>query len=199
MYKLVLLRHGRSLADDEEKMEGRYDSPLTDVGIEQANFTRKIFSELNYNFDAIISSTLKRALKTAEIMSEEYKIPIIKCDLLIERDNGVLAGLKRKDADLRYPIPINTTPFSLFPNQSGESLMFLQSRALNAIEFIIRNSPGHYLIVSHGNFLNAMIRVILGIPNSINDSGCMFQFKDNSYLEIDYFEDKHKWIIKRFV
>jgi len=199
MYKLVLLRHGRSLADDEEKFEGRYDSPLTDVGINQAKNIKIIFAELKYDFDAIITSTLKRAMQTAEIINEEYKVPIIKSDLLIERDNGVLAGLKRKDADLIYPIPINITPFSLFPNKSGESLVLLQSRALLAIEFIIRKSPGRYLIVSHGNFLNAMIRVILEISNPNNDSGCIFQFKDNSYLEIDYYEDKHKWIIKKFV
>jgi len=199
MYKLVLLRHGRSLADDEEKIEGRYDSPLTDVGIDQAKSTKIVFSELKYEFDAIITSTLKRAMQTAEVINEKYKVPIIKCDLLIERDNGVLAGLKRKDADLKYPIPIDITPFSLFPDRSGESLILLQSRAMLAIEFIIRNSPGRYLIVSHGNFLNAMIRVILGISNPNNESGCIFNFEDNSYIEMDYFEEKNKWIIKRFV
>ena len=41
MYKLVFLRHGRSQADDEERYEGRYDSPLTDIGIEQARSTAK--------------------------------------------------------------------------------------------------------------------------------------------------------------
>lgn len=197
MYKLVLLRHGRSLADDEEKFEGRYDSPLTSVGIEQAKNIRRLFLDLNYNFDTIISSTLKRATQTAEIVNEEFKVPIIKSDLFVERDNGVLAGLKRKDADKKYPIHEFLTPFSLFPEKSGESYALLQSRALLAIEFIIRKSPGRYLIVSHGNFLNAMIRIILGISNPVNDSGCIFQFKDNGYMEIEYFEDKHKWIIKK--
>lgn len=197
MYKFIFLRHGRSLADDEEKIEGRYDSPLTEIGIAQAQKTALHFIESGYKFDSIITSTLIRASRTAEIINNSFKIPLVKSELFIERDNGVLAGLGRKEADIKYPMKGFKTPFSYFPNLSGENLITLQGRALLALDFILKNNPGQYLIVSHGGFLNAIIRTILGISSPINNSGCIFQFQDNGYIEIDYYENDYKWVIKK--
>ena len=196
MYKLILLRHGRSLADDEEKHEGRYDSPLTSIGIDQAKITLQELKKMNFSFNAIITSTLMRAQTTAEIINEEFNVPIIKSELFMERDNGKLAGLMRKDAESKFPKAPFLTPFSYFPDMSGENLVLLHARALRALDFVFKNQPGHYLIVSHGGFLNALIRVILGIQAPINDSGVVFQFRDNGYMEIDYFEENHKWVIR---
>lgn len=197
MYKIVLLRHGRSLADDENRFEGRYDTPLTDVGLLQAKETARKFKNSGYIFDAIITSPLLRALKTAEIINLEYQVPLIISDKLVERDNGILAGLERTKADFLYPLSEKNTPLIYFPNRSGENLVLLQARALTALNFILQHNVGNYLIVSHGNFLNALVRVILEIPNPINRSGCLFRFTDNGHMVFDYYEDDHRWIMQR--
>ncbi len=198
MYKLVLLRHGRSLADDEKKHEGRYDSPLTAVGIEQAKATLQEFLKQDFKFDAIFTSTLIRAQKTAEIMNEGFNVPIIKSELFMEKDNGVLAGMTREEAALKYPKASFVTPFSYLADGSGENLVLLQARALQSIDFVLKHQPGRYLIVSHGGFINALLRAILGIQPPINNSGVIFQFRDNGYVELDYFTNEHLWIVRSF-
>ena len=102
-YKFIFLRHGRSLADDEGKHEGLYDSPLTEIGIRQAKNIAEILK--SYDFDLIISSPLKRALQTAEIISKTLNIEIEVNDLFKERDNGILAGLTFEEAEIKYPEP----------------------------------------------------------------------------------------------
>ncbi|MBL8026167.1 MAG: histidine phosphatase family protein [Fibrobacteres bacterium] len=187
------------MADDEKKLEGRYNSSLTDIGISQAQETLCEFRELGYLFDAILTSPLSRALKTAEIINIGYGVPLISDDILMERDNGVLAGLVRAEADLKYPINHKITPLTKYPNQSGENLVVLHSRALAALDFILQRRPGQYLVVSHGNFLNALVRVILGVPIPLNNSGCFFSFRDNGFIEFEYHENDHKWIMRRLI
>src|SRR5687768_2228091 len=62
---LVLLRHGRSRADDEGVHEGRYDSPLTAVGRDQATRLAQHWREAGTHFDRIVCSSLVRARETA--------------------------------------------------------------------------------------------------------------------------------------
>ena len=192
------MRHGRSLADDENKIEGKYDSPLTDIGINQARKTICRFSDYGYKFKTIFCSTLQRSYKTAEIINEFYNVEIVKSELLNERDNGILAGLEKRKANLQFPLNNDRTPFCYFPKKSGENLILLQSRALQALDLISRYDEGEYLIVSHGGTLNALLRVIMNIPNPTLGSGVVFEFKDNGFIEIDFHKDKYKWSIKRF-
>ena len=58
---LPLLRHGRSQADDEDRHEGRYDAPLTDVGRAQAARLAAQWVTSRVRFDSVTSSTLRRA------------------------------------------------------------------------------------------------------------------------------------------
>ena len=67
-YDIVLLRHGRSEADDLNLMEGRYNSKLTKEGIQQAENLAQRWKQQKINFDQILCSPLQRATKTAEII-----------------------------------------------------------------------------------------------------------------------------------
>jgi len=194
-YKFLFLRHGRSLADDEAKHEGRYDSPLTEVGIQQAENTAEKLK--TYNFDLIISSPLKRALKTSEIISSKLGVKIEINDLLKERDNGVLAGLTFSEARIKYPEPTYQNIYRNFPEESGENEIQLYSRALLCINSIIKKKPGNYLIVSHGTILNAIIKQILKVPIGNNVSSAIFRLKDNGFIEMDYDIEKDLWIFSK--
>ena len=67
---ITFLRHGRSRADDEKVNEGRYDSPLTDIGRTQAQTRAHEFLSRDIHFDLIVSSTLQRAHETAKIIGK---------------------------------------------------------------------------------------------------------------------------------
>jgi len=197
MYSIVFLRHGRSLADDEAKCEGRYDSQLTQIGENQARETKAKFSKLGFKFTKIITSPLLRAFRTAEIINEEYEVMIEKEPLLMEIDNGIIAGLPKKELDSLYPLPSFISPYRYFPNNSGENVILVHSRAGAALNSIISRGPGNYLIVSHGGILNAIVRNILGIHYMVNGSGVVFKFEDNGFIQFYYDETKDLWIFVR--
>ncbi|GLR06780.1 hypothetical protein GCM10007906_43680 [Vibrio hyugaensis] len=68
MIHITFVRHGRSQADDLYVHEGRFDSPLTEVGIQQAEQRAKQFVEEGYQYDAILSSSLQRAPRCRDIL-----------------------------------------------------------------------------------------------------------------------------------
>lgn len=193
MYELTLLRHGRSRADDENKCEGRYDSPLTDIGEQQARNIALSFKKNNVLFDQIITSPLSRAHRTAQIINEQYNVPISIEQLLMEHDNGIIAGMDKTEINKKYPLPDFISPFRYFPEHTGENVIMEHARAGLALSKIIDYGPGKYLVVSHGGILNAIVRNILGVGYMVNESGVSFKLKDNGYIVFNYNEKKHHW------
>lgn len=201
MYNFVFVRHGRSLADDENKHEGRYDSPLTNVGEKQAGLTAQKFKKLGYEFDTIIASPLKRTSRTAEIINKEYAVDIIKQPLWMEVDNGLLAGkLKNEETDKMFPVPKNG--FGVYDrraNGTGESRAQLYSRAILAVEDLVSRPEGNYLVVAHGCILNIALQFIFGAkPTSSWEGDLWFSFGDNGFIELCYGKEKNTWGLKRF-
>ena len=105
------MRHGRSRADDEMVHEGRYDSPLTDVGRAQVRARAEQWKQSGVTFDLIVASTLVRAAESARIVGEVLDVPIEYDPDWMERDNGPLAGLPFDEARERYPKPGFINPF----------------------------------------------------------------------------------------
>lgn len=73
--KLYLMRHGQTLFNQLNKVQGACDSPLTEKGIQQAQQARSYFQENKIEFDHLYSSTQERACDTLEIITEssDYK------------------------------------------------------------------------------------------------------------------------------
>ena len=191
------LRHGRSLADDEDKMEGRYDSPLTDVGRAQAKKRAAGWAEQEVQFDRVISSTLVRASETAEIIGAALGCPVETNPDWMEIDNGPMAGLPRKEGMERYPMPEFFGPYYKIAGVC-ESPVELQGRAFRALQSVVAYGTGRYLIVSHGGILNSVMRCIVGAAPQVNFSGVFFRFQDNGFLETSYSPERHRWTIRRF-
>ncbi|MBK36863.1 MAG: hypothetical protein CME26_15210 [Gemmatimonadetes bacterium] len=91
---ITFMRHGRSRADDEEVIEGRYDSPLTEVGREQAVRRGEELKKRGIEFDAIIASTLVRASETARIVGEILGIEVEPDADWMEKDYGPLGACR---------------------------------------------------------------------------------------------------------
>ncbi len=97
---IYIVRHGETEFNRDRKLQGQCDSPLTQNGIEQAKLIRKELESIY--FDAVFSSDLLRAQKTAEIINLEKKLAITTSHYLRERSYGPLEGKSYEDFGKEY-------------------------------------------------------------------------------------------------
>jgi 2,3-bisphosphoglycerate-dependent phosphoglycerate mutase len=105
MKKLVLLRHGESRWNQENRFTGWYDVDLTDKGIEEARAAGKLLRGEGYDFDFTFTSVLKRAVRTLNLALEEMDrlwLPVEKDWRLNERHYGALQGLNKAETAAKY-------------------------------------------------------------------------------------------------
>ncbi|MEW6704608.1 MAG: 2,3-diphosphoglycerate-dependent phosphoglycerate mutase [Pseudomonadota bacterium] len=105
MYKLVLIRHGESTWNLENRFTGWTDVPLTDTGVEQARQAGRLLKEAGYDFDLAYTSVLKRAIWTLWYALDELDrtwLPVMKHWRLNERHYGALQGLNKADMAKQY-------------------------------------------------------------------------------------------------
>ena len=150
---IYMIRHGETDWNKSKKIQGSTDIELNENGINQAKMMKEKFE--NINFDICLCSPLKRALKTAEIITND------KCDVvidatLIERGFGKYEGQNAKEANLDiFKI------WNLLDNSAEngiEPLSDLLKRADSLVEKIKQEYSQYQniLIVSHGGFIKAL-------------------------------------------
>ena len=156
--KIYAIRHGETDWNKLSKIQGITDTELNETGINQAKEAAKQIKE--YNFDLILSSPLKRAAKTAEIVSNG-KVPVCYREELIERCFGDYEGSTLKDFNMSrcYDYKLNTDENNL------ESLNDLITR-VNSLLDEIKNtySDKKVLLVTHGGILRVINAYFNGIP-----------------------------------
>lgn len=104
-YKLVLLRHGQSTWNLENRFTGWTDVGLTEQGEKEAYESGKLLREGGYTFDLAYTSVLRRAVKTLWIVMEEMElewIPVINAWELNERHYGALQGLNKAEMAVKF-------------------------------------------------------------------------------------------------
>jgi len=105
MYKLVLVRHGQSTWNLENRFTGWTDVELTDLGKAEAAEAGKLLNEAGYDFDIAYTSVLKRAIKTLgiiqNVMDRDW-LPVIRAWQLNERHYGALQGLNKAETAKEY-------------------------------------------------------------------------------------------------
>lgn len=105
MYKLVLVRHGQSTWNLENRFTGWTDVGLTDLGREEAHEAGKLLREGGYVFDVAYTSVLRRAIQTLWIVLEELNlewIPVTNAWQLNERHYGALQGLNKAETAQKF-------------------------------------------------------------------------------------------------
>lgn len=105
MKKLVLIRHGKSVWNLENRFTGWQDVELSDRGIVEAKEAGKLLRDEGYEFDMAFTSVLKRAIKTLWCVLEEMDlmwIPVKHAWRLNERHYGILQGLNKADTAKEY-------------------------------------------------------------------------------------------------
>ena len=105
MYKLVLIRHGESTWNLENRFTGWTDVPLTATGVQQARLAGQLLREAGYEFDVAYTSVLKRAVWTLWHALDEMDrtwLPVQHDWRLNERHYGALQGLNKSDMARQY-------------------------------------------------------------------------------------------------
>ncbi|HIA60798.1 MAG TPA: 2,3-bisphosphoglycerate-dependent phosphoglycerate mutase [Pelagibacterales bacterium] len=174
MNNLILLRHGQSQWNLENRFTGWEDVPLTEQGIAEAKVAGQLMKKNKVHIDVIFSSVLQRATKTAELAIKEMNLEqfwsdgqllMTKDQSLNERDYGDLVGLNKEETANKYgkeQVRIWRRSYDVSP-PGGESLENVVTRVkpyfINFIEPKI-NEGQDVLIAAHGNSLRAsMIQV----------------------------------------
>lgn len=105
MYKLVLIRHGESTWNLENRFTGWTDVALTDLGVSQAKEAGRLLKDAGLEFDIAYTSVLKRAIHTLSYCLDEMDriwLPVVKEWRLNERHYGALQGLNKAETAAQY-------------------------------------------------------------------------------------------------
>jgi 2,3-bisphosphoglycerate-dependent phosphoglycerate mutase len=105
VYKLVLVRHGQSTWNLENRFTGWTDVDLTDLGKSEAAEAGTLLKEGGYDFDIAYTSVLKRAIKTLNIIQDVMDrdwLPVVRAWQLNERHYGALQGLNKAETAKEY-------------------------------------------------------------------------------------------------
>lgn len=169
MTRFVLVRHGQTAWNEGrgERLRGRSDIDLDETGVRQAGAAAARLA--HWQVDAVYSSPLARALRTARILAEPKGLPVEPVDGLADIDYGRWQGLSLEEAAaddrLLYDLWLKSPQLVTFPH--GESLARVRSRALDAV---VRLSPGHdgqtVVLVSHKVVCKVLVCSLLGLEES---------------------------------
>lgn len=147
MTTLYLVRHGETVDNARQVMQGQLQGQLNETGYAQA---REVADRLrDVHFDAIIASDLRRSVQTAQIIAEPHQLPVVSTPLLRERDWGDFTGMFIPNLKgLEWPANV-------------ESLDHLLDRASQFLDFLRADYPGQtVLAVGHG-IVNKAIQAVL--------------------------------------
>ncbi|MCL5069486.1 MAG: alpha-ribazole phosphatase [Actinobacteria bacterium] len=165
--KLFLIRHGQTEWNSQGRYQGAQDTILTETGIKQAKLAKKYLSRVN--FTNFYSSPMKRALQTANIITEGLNIKINIRESLKELNFGKWEGMTFEDINTSYKRDYQnwlSDPYNNSP-PGGESFKVLLERAGNEINKIVdENAEGSNVgVVTHGGVIIALLINWLQIPS----------------------------------
>jgi len=175
---ICIIRHGETDWNSSGKLQGHEDTELNDLGREQANETARYFE--TEHWDVVVSSPLKRALETAQIIAGRLSISKVHIvDEIVERNYGSASGLLPSERKDRFPDGI-------FPDQ--EEFEHLRERAMVGLNKIASDFQGKkIIIVSHGGLTNSILYSLsggdFGSFKTRLKNGCINKLilKDNSW------------------
>lgn len=190
---LYLIRHGRTVWNDQGRLQGWQDSPLNDEGITSAQLTAKALSDVP--FCACYTSLAKRAYDTADIILADRHLSPVRLSGLNEMNFGSWEGRLSVDlAQLDEYQQFRHQPhlYQAISNQ-GESTSQLLERITDTLDDIIsRHHDGeHILIVSHGITLTLLTAMLRGVDMADFRDESVHPFIKNTTINIVHVQDGH--------
>ncbi len=167
MTRIVLIRHGQTEWNRVERFRGRADIPLNETGLSQADATgERVAAE--WRPAAVYSSSLSRAVKTAEAIAERMGLAVATHPGLLDIDYGEWQGLTPEEAKERWPEQIEA--WFTRPGEAripgGETLDDLRGRVMPAVEELADRHAGQTIVLVGHTVVNRMILLgALGLDN----------------------------------
>ncbi len=196
MPTLVLVRHGQSAWNLENRFTGWWDVPLTDLGRAEATAAGVLLRERGYDFDRVFTSVQTRAIATANLMlaaMDRLWLPVTKDWRLNERHYGGLTGLDKAETEAEHgtaqvklwrrsfdvpppPLPPGS-PYDLSGDRryagvtvpATESLKDTIARVLPYWDSTLApalRAGGRCVVAAHGNSLRALVKHLSGISDA---------------------------------
>ena len=166
--KLILVRHGQSIYNEENRFTGWKDVDLTQKGIDEAIASASLLK--NLKIDTAFTSNLMRAQKTLNLILSELNliIPITKNEALNERDYGSLVSQNKFEAAEKYgkdQVQIWRRSYDI-PPPDGESLKMTLERTVPYFTdniFPLLSENKNIIISAHGNSIRSIVMNLLSI------------------------------------
>lgn len=202
MLRIYFVRHGETVWNTLKIFQGRSNSPLTELGVEQA---KKLSQHLkDIDFKKVYSSPQDRALQTTKLLLGDKNMEITTIDEFQEINMGKVEGIPREEFEKNYP-----TEYHNFWNNAmdynpsaynGESYEEILHRVKLGLEKLIKeNNDGNILVISHGVTLKAIFNIIneKGIdefskqPVPENTSTTIVEYDSNGFKIIKFSDTEH--------
>jgi len=166
MIKLILVRHGESIANKKGIYQGQtYDTGLTLRGKKQAEMLIEPLGKII--IDGIITSPLQRTRQTAEILSQKLKIPVTVDKEIVEISHGRWEGHSKKWVEVNYPrlVKLWWKRPSRVQMPKGEDLDEVYRRVRKFLEQVANENFGKsILVVGHDLIMRVIIGIVIGLP-----------------------------------
>ena len=193
--KVYFVRHGQTEFNAQNQYQP-LDSSLSQKGIEQAQFVAKRLTDIQIN--VVLSSNLKRAIQTAEIINEKLQKEHIQIKELREAKRPSIFIGKNKADQFVMDVMSLTEEHADDPSwhySDEENFSDVKSRAIKALQIIASRSEDHILVVTHGEFLRFILGILL-----IGESLTFLEYKHiqnvlkttNTGITVCYYE-KTEW------
>ncbi|MFZ7127791.1 MAG: histidine phosphatase family protein [Desulfobacterales bacterium] len=194
--RLIVLRHGETVWNAEERFQGHGDSPLTETGRRQAAALGRRVREIGV--DVLIASDLGRTRQTAAYISEATGHRIRTDKRLRERNYGVLEGLTLPEIQEGFPTALarlrGDDPEYVIPG--GESHRQHYERNVDFIRSAVADHPGvRIALVAHGGVLDSLFRFVARLP--LNHPRCFTTANASlSVFVYGQFYGSRRWVIE---
>jgi len=166
MTEIILARHGETEWNVQEIFRGRLNVELNETGLEQAELLAEYLSGVK--IEAVYSSPLKRALKTAEAIASHHKLDAKITPGLTDFDFGRWQGLPHQEVKEKYKELymewLNSPDKVTMPE--GESLNDVRKRAIGVVDEVIAKYESTVVLLSHRVVNKVLICALLGLDNS---------------------------------
>jgi len=168
--RVILLRHGQTAHNAENRMQGQLDTGLSDLGERQAREAGRVFAAVRPH--AIVSSDLHRAYDTAVAIGAVTGVPVTADKRLRETHLGEWQGHTHDEVDASYPGARDRwRADATWAPPGGESRVQVAARAVPVIEECVAQIDGAgawagrpLLVVAHGGVIAAVAASLLGLP-----------------------------------
>ena len=168
------MRHGETRFNAERRLTGQIDLPLTEAGEQQAQAVSQRLASMQ--FDLLISSTLQRAQRTAQIIGQPHNCSLLTLPWLNERYCGVLEGLTKAEMKKQYPNArkaYKNREMNHAIEGGGETSQQFHSRVATGMTELTREHHADTIVaVCHGGTIREAFNLVFNTQQNGNQLRC---------------------------